>query len=66
MTINKSQGQSFPNVGLYLPKPVFTHGQLYVALFRVRSREGIKILIANSSKHEDNEKIENVVYKEVF
>ncbi|KAF3653607.1 CHD3-type chromatin-remodeling factor PICKLE [Capsicum annuum] len=32
MTINKSQGQSLCSVGLFLKKPVFTHGQLYVAL----------------------------------
>ncbi|XP_057456195.1 uncharacterized protein LOC130747313, partial [Lotus japonicus] len=32
MTINKSQGQALSQVGLFLPRPVFTHGQLYVAL----------------------------------
>ncbi|KAL3036484.1 hypothetical protein AAZX31_01G012700 [Glycine max] len=45
MTINKSQGQSLSMVGLYLPKPVFTQGQLYVALSRVNSAKGLKIRI---------------------
>jgi len=33
MTINKAQGQTIPNVGIYLFS-VFSHGQLYVALSR--------------------------------
>ena len=45
MTINKSQGQSLSHVGLYMQKPVFTHDQLYVAIYRVKSRKGLKILI---------------------
>ena len=45
MTINKSQGQSFKNVGISLANPVFSHGQLYVALSRTRIRKGIKIFI---------------------
>lgn len=44
MTVNKSQGQTIPNVGAYLPEPVFSHGQLYVAMSRATSRKNIKIL----------------------
>ncbi|KAG2666472.1 hypothetical protein I3760_15G062300 [Carya illinoinensis] len=32
MSINKSQGQTLDFVGIYLPQPIFSHGQLYVAL----------------------------------
>jgi ATP-dependent exoDNAse (exonuclease V) alpha subunit len=65
MTINKSQGQSLKNVGLYLSKQVFCHGQLCVALSRVTSRNGLKVLInKNESSEEDIAK--NIVYKEIF
>ncbi|XP_077252562.1 replication protein A 70 kDa DNA-binding subunit B-like [Tasmannia lanceolata] len=65
MTINKSQGQTIKQVGLYLPKPVFTHGQLYVAISRVTSPDGLKILIEKIDGYE-NEYTKNIVYKEVF
>lgn len=45
MTINKSQGQSLDWVGLYLPRDVFCHSQIYVAISRVTSKKGIKILV---------------------
>lgn len=35
MTTNKSQGQTLDTGGVYLKKPVFVHGKLYVALSRV-------------------------------
>ena len=62
MTINKSQGQSLSHVGLYLRRPIFSHGQLYVAIFRVKSWSSLKILICDK-EGEISSNTTNVVYK---
>ncbi|WJX46242.1 hypothetical protein P8452_33061 [Trifolium repens] len=63
--IERSDGQSLDFVGLYLPRPVFSHGQLYVAISRVKSKAGLKILICDDAS-EANETTTNVVFKEIF
>ena len=70
MTINKSQGQTFDYVGIYLNEPVFSHGQLYVALSRCKSKDNTKIFIRNTEKQGQQTDghffTTNVVYKEIF
>ena len=51
--------------GVYLPKPGFTHGQLYVAVSQVTSRKGLKLLILDEYNNVCKE-TSNVVYHEVF
>jgi hypothetical protein len=63
MTINKSQGQSVTHVGLDLRVPVFSHGQLYVALSRCTSGNRIKALFPANS---DDTVTVNIVYKELL
>ena len=65
MTINKSQGQTLAKVGIYLKTPVFTHGQLYVAISRVTSKKGLKILIEDENGQCCNT-TKNIVYPEVL
>ena len=65
MTINKSQGQTLARVGVYLKRPVFTHGQLYVAVSRVNSKNGLKLLIEDEDGN-CTDTTRNIVYPEVF
>ena len=65
MTINKSQGQTLQYVGVYLPEPVFSHGQLYVAISRVTCPSGLKFLICNKRDVPHN-MTKNIVYREIF
>ena len=43
MSLSKAQGQTFGLMGVYLPNPCFSHGQLYVAMFRVGKESGVRI-----------------------
>ena len=63
MTINKLQGQSYDQIGIYLRNEVFSHGQLYVALSRGRHPANIKVANDNN---EAVETVKNIVYYEVF
>ncbi|CAB77854.1 hypothetical protein [Arabidopsis thaliana] len=65
MMINKSQRQSLANVGINLLKPVFSHGQLYVAMSRVKSKARLKVLITDS-KGKQKKETTNVIFKEIF
>lgn len=65
MNINKSQGQSLNKVVLYLPKQVFTHGQLYVAFSRVTKTEELRLMVDDEEINEDDV-VKNIVYTEIF
>ncbi|CAN1751431.1 ATP-dependent DNA helicase PIF1 [Linum perenne] len=65
MTINKSQRQTLEQIGIYLPNPVFSHGQLYVALSRARSVEGIQVFLQNDV-NKCQASTRNIVYQEIF
>lgn len=53
MTINKVQGQTLDQVGIYLREPVFSHGQLYVASSRARKYENLKIVTKSLNNEEE-------------
>ena len=61
MSTNKAQGQTLDFVGVYLPENVFTHGQLYVALSRVRNSHSVAVYVDN-----EDGCTKNIVYREVL
>lgn len=64
MTINKAQGQTLSHVGVYLPSPAFSHGQLYVAMSRVTDYRNLFLMTEWDAHGAPITK--NIVYPEVF
>jgi Helicase len=50
MTIHKLQGQSLNQMGIDLRKPIFAHGQLYIAFSRTTSPDRIKVLLSSDNQ----------------
>ena len=48
---NTSQSQTLIKAGIYLPRPVFTYSQLYVAMSRVESYNGLLFALAPPSEN---------------
>ena len=65
MTINKAQGQTLRRVGVYLPAPCFSHGQLYVAASRVGHPDHIRFALPRDEET-GTFRTRNVVYCEVL
>ena len=67
MTINKAQGQTIPNVGIYLPVPVFFHGQLYIALLRSVSHSTTWMLAKpNKDVDPSGRCTKNIVFRDIL
>jgi hypothetical protein len=68
VTINKSQGGTYDVVGLDLSSPVFSHGQLYVALSRVKNWQSLHVFMQAPTQSHINDlpTVRNVVWPAIF
>jgi ATP-dependent DNA helicase PIF1 len=67
ITISKLQGRTIPNVGIYLPRHVFSHEQLYVILSRGVSQTTTRVLTREEKLNgEDGDYTKNIVFKQIL
>ncbi|KAH9622274.1 hypothetical protein KSS87_001374, partial [Heliosperma pusillum] len=66
MTINKSQGQTLNQVAIYLPRPCFSPGQLYVALSRARNSNKVVVISAAPTGNLPENYVKNVISYDVL
>jgi ATP-dependent DNA helicase PIF1 len=70
MTINKSQGQTFDKVGLYLSEPCFSHSHFYTGCSRAMGNYCLKIQVKDTTRqgkiNNGQTVTDNVVYQEIF
>ncbi|XP_064645129.1 ATP-dependent DNA helicase PIF1-like [Lineus longissimus] len=67
MSSNKAQGQTLTKVGIFQCQDFFTHGQLYVAMSRVREKANIW-LVHRNGRYQGKQGLytDNVVYPEIL
>jgi hypothetical protein len=61
-----SQGQTFEKIGILLRQSVFIPGQLYVAVSRVRSLDGLRFYTYLHLANNERVNKKNIVYTEVL
>ena len=59
----ENQSLRSPKIGIYLPKPIFGHGQVYDALSRATTAIGLKVIIGSQPGQPPNT-TKNIVYKD--
>ena len=67
--LNETQGQKFSKVGIYMQRPYFSHGQLYVAMSRAQRFADVNVEIINNARqgnHCGGMYTPNVVYRQIL